>query len=209
MRDSQALSGAPATSQRFPFSRAVLFTGHMIDAPGREVPRFPARAESAVRAAIRSSLSALSTVPPRTTVGVAGGACGGDILFHEVCAELGIPTRMLLALPPAAFIRESVAHGGRRWVRRFQALTEHTGSDNVSILSQGDGLLEGPAENIWQRANLWMIEEVLGLAPERILLALWDGRGGDGPGGTQNLIRSASAYGLTIAPVIAMQSLIE
>ena len=23
--------------------------------------------------------------------GIAGGACGGDILFHEVCDELGIP----------------------------------------------------------------------------------------------------------------------
>jgi hypothetical protein len=30
-------------------------------------------------------------------IGIAGGACGGDILFHEVCEELKIPTRLFLA----------------------------------------------------------------------------------------------------------------
>jgi len=27
-------------------------------------------------------------------IGISGGAGGGDILFHEVCDELGIPTMM-------------------------------------------------------------------------------------------------------------------
>jgi predicted DNA-binding transcriptional regulator AlpA len=47
---------------------------------------------------------------------VAGGASGGDILFHEVCGELGVPTRLYLALPPESYVTESVAP------RRFSML---------------------------------------------------------------------------------------
>ena len=48
--------------------------------------------------------------------GIAGGACGSDILFHEVCESLGIPTRLFLALPEAQFQVESVNRGGPVWV---------------------------------------------------------------------------------------------
>jgi hypothetical protein len=40
--------------------------------------------------------------------GIAGGACGSDLLFHEVCNALNIPTQLLLALPEAQF------HGAAR-----------------------------------------------------------------------------------------------
>ena len=43
----------------WPYDHAILFTGHMIDAPGRKAVRFPARAEAAARAAIARSLITL------------------------------------------------------------------------------------------------------------------------------------------------------
>ena len=49
----------------------------------------------------------------------AGGASGGDILFHEVCAELSVPTTLWLALPPDRYVMESVAPAGPDWVPRF------------------------------------------------------------------------------------------
>jgi hypothetical protein len=60
--------------------------------------------------------------------GIAGGASGGDILFHEICAELGIPTRLLLALPRDPFIEESVAPAKGDWTKRFDRLALSHGS---------------------------------------------------------------------------------
>ena len=60
-------------------------------------------------------------------------------------------------------------------------------------MGDGDGLIEGPTENVWQRVNFWMVEEAVALAPERTLIALWDGKGGDGPGGTDSPFAAAFA----------------
>lgn len=211
MQDSAARmnSNPPAAPHTFPFAHGILFTGHMIDHPDRAIPRFPARAEFAARAAIHDALRSLSSGLPAATVGIAGGACGGDILFHESCADLGIPTRMLLALPPNQFAERSVAHGGANWVDRFHSLLQRLGPDKVLVMTLSDGRLEGHTANIWQRANIWMIEEVLCLAPDRILLALWDGKKGDGPGGTEHLIHLATRHGVHPAPVISTESLID
>jgi hypothetical protein len=57
-------------------------------------------------------------------IGIAGGACGGDILFHEVCEELKIPTRLFLAVTKEHFVVESVRRGGPAWVERFNRLCE-------------------------------------------------------------------------------------
>lgn len=186
------------------FAQALLFTGHMIDAAGRKVERFPARAEARARAAIYDVVLGLRR---DATVGIAAGASGGDLLFHEVCAELGIPTRLYLALPLAKFIEKSVAPGGADWVRRFEALVERLGTANVHVMGDGDGLVEGPTENVWQRVTFWMVEEAVALAPERTLIALWDGKGGDGPGGTEHFVNAAPGYGVRVAPVIGMQSI--
>ncbi len=60
------------------WDHAVVFTGHMIDAPGREKARFPESAEGAARAAI---LRAVSMMIERSAAGGlcrAGGAHGGS-----------------------------------------------------------------------------------------------------------------------------------
>jgi hypothetical protein len=193
-------------TEQWDFAQSLLFTGHMIDVPGRKVERFPARAEVRARAAIYAVVLGLRR---EGTVGVAAGASGGDLLFHEVCAALGIPTRLYLALPVGEFIAKSVAPAGADWVRRFRELVERLGPGNVRVMGDGDGLIEGPTENVWQRVNFWVVEEAVALAPERTLIALWDGKGGDGPGGTEHFVKAAPGYGIRVAPVIAMQGLIE
>jgi len=185
----------------------------MMDAPGRKTPRLPARAEAAAQAAIRRSVEAIlaTTAPSETTVGIAGGASGGDILFHEQCAELGVPTLFRLALPIEEYIAASVAPAGGEWVRRFRELIARLGPGAIRVLDSSivlpDSLTEGAQLNIWQRTNLWMVDEALALAPERTLLALWDGKPGDGPGGTEHLVRAAPGFGIEVAPVIQTQGL--
>ena len=125
--------------------------------------------------------------------GIAGGASGGDILFHEVCAELGIPTRLYLALPEHQFIEASVAPARGDWVGRFDRLAEKL---PVRVLATSEDLAGWLAEkrdyNIWQRNNLWMLHNALAEGNENVtLIALWNGQKGDGPGGTSDLVERA------------------
>ena len=92
--------------------RVLLFTGHRVDDPGRKTPRFPADKESVARQAIKEAVAKEITDAGEIAFGIAGGASGGDILFHEVCAELGIPTELYLAVPPDQFIKASVRSAG-------------------------------------------------------------------------------------------------
>jgi hypothetical protein len=219
MADANSMKGAagepsanqeePSVSRRGPFAHALLFTGHMIDKADRKEPRFPAWAEGRARAAIRAAVAGLPWERPGQTIGLAGGASGGDILFHEVCAELGIATRLFLAMPVEKFVNESVAPGGPEWVRRFHALLEAHDAGNVCVMGERDGVTEGATANIWQRANLWMIEEAVALAAERTLLALWDGSRGDGPGGTEYFVQTAPRFGIRVASPIEMQSILR
>ena len=100
----------------------LLFTGHMIDKPDRKLPRFPAAYEAAARAEIKKMVLQETADNNKAYHAITGGACGGDILFHEVCAELGIPTTLYLALPREEFIKNSVAFAGPSWIDRFNKL---------------------------------------------------------------------------------------
>ena len=196
---------APAmpTEASRPPERVLLFTGHRVDAPKRERPRFPPAAEAKARAMIREAVEAEladtrqeagGAAEVRVT-GIAGGASGGDVLFHEVCKELAIPTRMYLALPRDAYVKASVADAGPKWVRRFDRLLAEVPTRVLAEDQELPRWLRGAAKagdySIWQRNNLWMLAAALEAAPDArhlTLIALWNGEAGDGPGGTAHMI---------------------
>jgi tetratricopeptide (TPR) repeat protein len=180
----------PAAQDLF---RVLLFTGHMIDAPGRKEPRFPPDKEGVARLAIREAIEAEQRRPGGICFGIAGGASGGDILFHEICAELGIPTRLYLALPQNQYIQASVAPAKGDWVERLDRLTEKL---PVRVLADSgelpSWLVEKRDYTIWQRNNLWMLHNALAAGGKHVtLIALWNGEKGDGPGGTDDLVARA------------------
>ncbi len=175
----------------------LLFTGHMLDKPGRPQPRFPAAKENAVREKIKLAIQMeLQNTGPDTT-GISGGACGADIIFHEVCEELGIPTKLFLALPREQFIAASVAFAGHEWIDRFNRLYRKLPVfvlANSTVLPRWLG--KKPDYDIWKRNNFWELHAALtngGL--HMTLIALWDGKGGDGVGGTQHMVREAEIKG--------------
>ncbi|HEX8335905.1 MAG TPA: hypothetical protein VF621_04205 [Pyrinomonadaceae bacterium] len=191
--------------------RALIFTGHMLDAPGREKPRFPADREGVARRKIREAVKAETATGGGACFGIAGGASGGDILFHEVCEELGVPTQLYLALLSPLYVNASVREAGGDWVERFRRL--HARLDEEGKVRVLSGLREEPADaaehlpawlrpkpeyNIWQRTNLWMLHNALAAGDDdRVtLIALWDGEAtGDGLGGTSDLVRQAGRRG--------------
>jgi hypothetical protein len=187
---------APAANQRI--DRVVLFTGHRIDAANRPKPRFPAAKESVARAAIRSAVSSEKEITNGLMTGIAGAANGGDILFLEVCDELGIPTKVMLALPENQFVEASVDNEDKNWLRRFHAQLEK--HPDAPVLTQSPELPKWlqlkRGYDVWQRNNLWLLSEALCLAPRNLtLIALWDGESGDGPGGTEHMVSLAKDRG--------------
>jgi len=189
--------------------RVVLFTGHMIDAPGRVPQRFPAKSEPSARALIADRLKQEISRTDGPVVAMASAASGGDIIFHEVARELGLERRLLLPLPADLFRNDSVSPAGPEWERRFDVLMREFPSP--PFLARTDELPSwlGPraAYNTWQRANLWMIYEALAVNAQHLtLLALWDGTTGDGPGGTEHMIRLAKQQGAS-AVIIRTQEL--
>lgn len=177
--------------------RVILFTGHRIDAPGRSTPRFPAAKEKQGRALIFDAVAKEKEKASGKLLGLTGGASGGDILFHEVCEELNIPSQMYLVLPKNEYIKASVADGGPDWVERFNRLY---GKLKPKILSDSDRLprwLRAKKDyNIWQRSNLWMLHNALAVSQDHLtLIALWNGATGDGPGGTEDMVARAKDRG--------------
>jgi hypothetical protein len=167
----------------------ILFTGHMIDKPGRPNPRFPPSLEEKAKQAIRQRLEkVLAEAGTGITAisdlkGIAGGACGGDILFHEACLELAISSELYLAIPVEEFEKTSVAFAGSDWIRRYRRLTKKL---PVHIL------LPEAVEEIWEQANRWMLQDALSNGGENMtLVALWDHQKGDGKGGAEHMANMA------------------
>jgi hypothetical protein len=190
---------ALASDQRI--KRVLLFTGHRIDSAKRAKPRFPAAKESVAREAIRSAVSEEKAITSGSIVGVSGGANGGDILFLEVCEELGIKTEMMLTLPENQFIEASVENENKTWLHRFHAQLEK--HPNLPILAQSPELPKWlqskKGYDIWERNNLWLLSEALCLAPKNLtIIALWDGELGDGPGGTEHMVSLGKERGARI-----------
>ena len=191
--------------------RVLIFTGHMIDAPDRKKPRFPADKEDIARQKIKEAVEAEMKIGEGVAFGIAGGASGGDILFQEVCFELGIPTHLYLALQRGLYVNASVRKAGPNWVQRFRDLYNRLSSlDLVRVLSQLEDepkdeqdylpawLRSKPNYNIWQRNNLWMLHNALtaGGDDHVTLIALWDCEPtGDGPGGTSDLVQKVERRG--------------
>jgi hypothetical protein len=192
-----AASVTPARPGR---ARTILFTGHQVDAPGRKEPRFPPDKEPLARAAIREAIER-ELKRDGAVVGIAGAASGGDILFHEVCAELGIRTKLYLALPPESYVTESVAPAGPDWVRRFYAIqSRFPGVPVLARTKELPGWLRQRRDySIWQRNNLWLLNEALNAGAQNVtVIALWNGKKGDGPGGTADMIETARDRGAEI-----------
>ncbi|MBA2690300.1 MAG: tetratricopeptide repeat protein [Burkholderiales bacterium] len=168
-----------------PPRQAILFSGHMIDSPDRNESRFPADKEAAAAQAIAGKLDQLAAGPEDTAL--CGGACGGDLLFAEACLSRNVPLTLYLALPVPDFIDKSVAFAGSQWVDRFYAVKNHP---RVQTLIAADELGPPPADaSPFARANLWMLFTTLAYGTERArFITLWNGREGDGPGGTGDMV---------------------
>jgi hypothetical protein len=168
----------------------VVFAGHQIDQPGRALPRFPAAAEARARELIKAAMQQLMDAE-HDFVGFGSASPGADILWHEVCGELGLSTRICLPMPVKDHAR--IVFRDDAWRSRFLDLVQRKDCQ-VLMLSDKDGLpkwLEGGKLDPWARGNDWVLKLALGAEAEKItLLALWDGRpAAPGSSGTAQIVQ--------------------
>lgn len=195
---------SPPQGSKLPPARVILFTGHMIDPPNRNPPRFPDSVRDRAREAIRKAVQQEIGRTDGMVAAIASGASGGDLLFHDVCEELKIDHRLYLPLPPDWFRNESVSPAGRFWEDRFDELLKKYPSPPSLARTADLPLWLSVKKDYtgWQRANLWLIQEVRALqATNFTLLALWDGVKTEGLGGTYHMRAVAQQYGAALVTI--------
>ena len=161
----------------------------MIDTPDRPEPRFPASLERAAGARIAQAVAPYAdrAASGERALGFASAARGGDILFHEECRAHGIDTVIVLPFAPEVFVGTSVrGAAGGDWERRFWDLWNATPEARRECLSL-------PESNDAYDACNTRMQELARNNGTVHLVALWDGKGGDGPGGTADLVARVQA----------------
>jgi hypothetical protein len=168
-----------ATVPRF----TLLFSGHMIDAPGRKTPRFPPSMEAWVHKAIAQRLEAIGAAS--SDLGVCSAACGGDLIFAQAALARKVPLEIYLPFDVATFAQRSVEFANGDWRARFDAVL--SASELHQQPTERPPLTE--EQDPYEQANLWMLEAASRFGPDKIVfIALWDGKAGDGPGGTEHMM---------------------
>jgi hypothetical protein len=162
----------------------ALFSGHMIDAPGRKEPRFPPGKEPIAAKVIASMLDAIGA--GARDLAICGGASGGDLLFAEAALARGARLEIYLPFDEPTFLEMSVDFANADWHERFLAAKSHAA---LHLMPVELGPLPS-GEDPFERNNLWMLEAAMRFGAEKVeFICLWNGKGGDGPGGTQHLMQ--------------------
>lgn len=167
--------------------QVLLFSGHMIDSPTRATPRFPAAAEPIAAQAIVAALDALKAGPE--DLALCQAAAGGDLLFLEACQARGVRCRVLLPFAEPEYLQRSVlpSAGGEAWRDRFHAALGHADT-TLRVMPDELGPLPDGVDP-FERSNLWLLYTALAAGVKKVrFVTLWNGGGGDGPGGTAHMV---------------------
>jgi hypothetical protein len=135
--------------------QVLLFSGHRINAPDREHPRFPPAHKADAAERIAAVLDRLKV--GEKTVAFSQAVAGGDLLFLEAALERGVTCHVLLPFDEPTFLDRSVlpSQNGERWRDRYYALKDRHGR------RQKDSARRKP---LWRLREM---PEALGPTPEQ------------------------------------------
>jgi class 3 adenylate cyclase len=166
----------------FVLPRIGLFTGHMLDRPDRTAPRFPAALEETVRSEIEACVERRDV-----RVGYSSLACGGDMLFTEAILKRGGEVHIFLPFGIETFKKNSVLLVPQDGLaERFHRILDSAAS--VRILNDQGDPDDGAGYDYCNRVitgSAILKSQFLGM--DIALILLWDGKRGDGGGGTESV----------------------
>ncbi len=179
-------------------TRVVCITGHITDGKGRESPRFPEKKIPVVREGLEKVFKEI-----KPTAAIGAGAAGADLLALGVLREMGIEPTVVLPMKSAVYAGKSVSPSGREWMEKFEG-----------IVSGGERVLEAPATSAGSGGQTWSFgnDLILGTARQQALaargdwelVAVWDGKIGDGSGGTHDMVLRAKSLGARVRVIDPM-----
>ena len=183
------LSGLEEILAILAIPRVAIFTGHMIDAPDRPKPRFPAHLEPAVSTAIARCIQ-----ENNLGFGYCSAACGADILFIEQMLAHGGEVNIVLPFQHEDFIRTSVAFAGKSWVERFDQVLARAASISYCVEEGylGDELLFAHAGELTRGFALLRADA---LETEAVMLAVAEPQATASIGGTADDLRRWNVLG--------------
>jgi tetratricopeptide (TPR) repeat protein len=167
--------------------QVILFSGHMIDTPDRIKPRFPPAKEPIAAQKIGEALDQLRA--GSDDLALTQGACGGDLLLTEACHKRGVRVQWLQPFAEPEFIDKSVDRGGQEWRERyFDAKKKIAAPIRSASKELGDPPPDSGPGYPYERCNLWLLYTALAFDLDKVrFICLWDGGGGDGPGGAAHM----------------------
>ena len=141
------------------------------------------------RASITLQVEDLGELPRKVLLVALVAACGGDLLFAEACQELGVRMHWLQPFAEPDFMLRSVIRCGESWRQRYLDARKQL---QLPVLSAPQELGEPPSYAgdgyAYERCNLWLLYTALAWGIEKVhFVCLWNGSGGDGPGGTAHM----------------------
>jgi hypothetical protein len=107
--------------------QVLLFSGHRIDTPDRETPRFPNEKAGIAGERIAEALDQLGAGPD--DLALCQASAGGDLLFLEACQKRGVHCHVHLPFSEAEFVAKSIvpSQGGERWRDRHEGEARGSG----------------------------------------------------------------------------------
>ena len=117
----------------------------------------------------------------------------GDLIFAELCLKKKVRLEIRIPFHEPEFLKKSVNFAGHQWQNRFHRVKQNA---NTKILIMPDELGPLPEDaNPYEKNNLWQLQTALsGDAKNVNFLCLWDGKPGDGPGGTEHMHREVKKH---------------
>lgn len=166
--------------------RVAVFSGHMIDRPGRKTPRFPAYAEDQVR-------MELAAIIQKQNIHIAyvSCACGGDIIFIEEMLKNGGECFILPPLPLEQTIKNSVdIIPGADWKARLENILQH--KNTVLLDAECDEIGEESDSVVYDFANRFLLGAAVMKARDLHFplygISVWNLEKSGLPGGTDSAI---------------------
>lgn len=183
----RALKKLSKPEDRWQPRQVFLFSGHMIDTPDRAPPRFPAAKEAIAAQKIEEALAQLGAGPD--DLALTQGACGGDILFTEACQQRGVKVHWLQPFGEPDFILKSVVNVSEIWRNRyFDAKAKLAAPIRSAPEELGERPPHAEPGYPYERCNLWLLYTALAYGVDKVsFVCLWNGEGGDRPGGTAHM----------------------
>ena len=181
-----AEEGSPGLMPR----KVLLFSGHMIDAPGRKEPRFRPDRSRSRPPRIASTLDGLGVGPE--DLAICSGACGGDLLFAE--AALVRRAALEIYIPFEEPTSSRTPWNSRITIWRERFLCREIACDATPVVPEVLGAAARRQRTLTSAPICGCSNRRCGSAPRgSTSSACGTYKRGDGPGGTQHMMKESRA----------------